>query len=171
MSTELTSTKNLECLLRHIFSHVRPFCERAVNNLDRSMHRSLWVQVAHSSFIVGSHRAKNMASSHNHLQLILIFDRRAQIVEPLLVLHYEHQLLELHLKFKFSSKSFSPLFLSQVPGAGFEPSIVLCVECSTTQHQVHNCPNKKPTIHKQFFSRKSHIEIPGVNALLMHQLV
>jgi hypothetical protein len=26
-----------------IFSHVRPFYERAVSNLDRSMHRSLWV--------------------------------------------------------------------------------------------------------------------------------
>ncbi len=27
----------------HIFSHVRPFYERAVSDLDRSMHRSLWV--------------------------------------------------------------------------------------------------------------------------------
>jgi hypothetical protein len=27
----------------HIFSHVRPFYEQAVSNLDRSMHRSLWV--------------------------------------------------------------------------------------------------------------------------------
>ncbi len=26
-----------------IFSHVRPFYEQAVSNLDRSMHRSLWV--------------------------------------------------------------------------------------------------------------------------------
>jgi hypothetical protein len=26
-----------------IFSHVRPFYERAVSDLDRSMHRSLWV--------------------------------------------------------------------------------------------------------------------------------
>jgi hypothetical protein len=26
-----------------IFSRVRPFYERAVSNLDRSMHRSLWV--------------------------------------------------------------------------------------------------------------------------------
>ncbi len=27
----------------HIFSHVRPFHERAVSNLDKSMHRSLWI--------------------------------------------------------------------------------------------------------------------------------
>ncbi len=27
----------------HIFSHVRPFYERAVSNLDRSMDKSLWV--------------------------------------------------------------------------------------------------------------------------------
>ena len=27
----------------HIFSHVRPFYERPVSDLDRSMHRSLWV--------------------------------------------------------------------------------------------------------------------------------
>jgi len=27
----------------NIFSPARPFYERAVNNLDRSMHRSLWV--------------------------------------------------------------------------------------------------------------------------------
>ncbi len=27
----------------HIFSHVRPFNERAVSNIDRPMHRSLWV--------------------------------------------------------------------------------------------------------------------------------
>ncbi len=26
----------------HIFSHVRPFYERAESNLDRSTHRSLW---------------------------------------------------------------------------------------------------------------------------------
>ncbi len=45
-----------------IFSHVRPFYERAVSDLDRSMHRSLCVQAAHSSFIEGWHMAKNMAS-------------------------------------------------------------------------------------------------------------
>ncbi len=27
----------------HIFSHVQPFYERAVSDLDRSMHRFLWV--------------------------------------------------------------------------------------------------------------------------------
>jgi len=43
----------------HIFSCVRPFCERALSDLDRSMNRSLWVQVAHRSFIEGSHVTKN----------------------------------------------------------------------------------------------------------------
>ncbi len=42
-----------------IFSHVWPFYEQAVSDLDRSMHRS---QVAHSSFIEGSHTTKNSAS-------------------------------------------------------------------------------------------------------------
>jgi len=46
----------------HIFSHVRPFYERAVSNLDRPMHRSLWVLVTHSSFTEGSHTTKNTAS-------------------------------------------------------------------------------------------------------------
>ncbi len=45
----------------HIFSHVRPFYEWAMSDLDRSMHRSLWVQVAHSSFTEGSHTTKNTA--------------------------------------------------------------------------------------------------------------
>ncbi len=44
-----------------IFSHVRPFYERAVSNLDRSMHRSLRVLITHSSFIEGSHTTKNTA--------------------------------------------------------------------------------------------------------------
>jgi hypothetical protein len=46
----------------HIFSHVRPFYEQAVSNLDKSMHRSLWVWVTHSSFIEGSHMTKNTAT-------------------------------------------------------------------------------------------------------------
>ncbi len=46
----------------HIFSHVLPSYERVVSNLDRPMHRSLWVLVAHSSFIEGSHTTKNTAS-------------------------------------------------------------------------------------------------------------
>jgi hypothetical protein len=45
-----------------IFSCERPFYERAVSNLERSMHISLWVYVAHSSFIEGSFIIKNMAS-------------------------------------------------------------------------------------------------------------
>jgi hypothetical protein len=46
----------------HIFSRVRPSYERAVSNLDRSMHISLWVYAAHSLFIEGSHMTKNTAS-------------------------------------------------------------------------------------------------------------
>ncbi len=33
-----------------------------MNDLDSSMHRSLWVSVAHSSFIEGSHTTKTTAS-------------------------------------------------------------------------------------------------------------
>jgi hypothetical protein len=42
-----------------IFSCLQPFYERAVSDLDRPMHRSLWVYVAHSSFIEDSHMTKN----------------------------------------------------------------------------------------------------------------
>jgi hypothetical protein len=38
-----------------------PSMNEAVGDLDRSMHGSLWVQVAHSSFIEGSHTTKNTA--------------------------------------------------------------------------------------------------------------
>jgi hypothetical protein len=47
-----------------IFSCVQPFYGRVVSNLDRSVHRSLWVLVAHSSFIEGSLTTKNTASGH-----------------------------------------------------------------------------------------------------------
>jgi hypothetical protein len=46
----------------NIFSGVRPFYKQAVSDLDRSMYRSQWVQVANSSFIEGSHMTKNAAS-------------------------------------------------------------------------------------------------------------
>ncbi len=48
-----------------IFSHVRPFYERAVSNIDpkRSMYRP--VQVAHSLFVEGSHTTKNTGSKLN----------------------------------------------------------------------------------------------------------
>ncbi len=46
----------------HIFSCVRPFYEWAVSDQKRSMHRSLWVCVTHSSFIEGSHMIRNTAS-------------------------------------------------------------------------------------------------------------
>jgi len=52
---------------------MRPFYEQAVSNLDRSMHRSLWAKVAHSSSIEGSQMTKNTASglkSHEHLYSI-----------------------------------------------------------------------------------------------------
>ncbi len=42
-----------------------PYYERAVSDLDRSKHRSLWVRVAHSSFIEGSLTTKNKASDYN----------------------------------------------------------------------------------------------------------
>ncbi len=58
--------KKLECLTRgHIFSRVQPFYERAVSNLGRSIYRSLWVYVAHSSFIEGLLKTKNTASGLN----------------------------------------------------------------------------------------------------------
>ncbi len=46
----------------NIFCCVRPIYERVVSDLDRSMHRSLWALVAHSSFIEGSQMTKNTAS-------------------------------------------------------------------------------------------------------------
>jgi hypothetical protein len=55
------------------FSHVRPFYEQAVSNLDRSMHKSLWVLDAHSSFIEGSHMTKNMASDCAKFCCLAIF--------------------------------------------------------------------------------------------------
>ncbi len=55
-----------------IFSHVRPFYEQAVSDLDRSMHRSLWVQVAHNSFIEGSHATKNTASENSGNKNVLL---------------------------------------------------------------------------------------------------
>jgi len=72
---------NICCLLNNIiatrgriFSRVRPFYEQAVSDLDRSMHRSLWVLVTQSSFMEGSHTNKNTASevSYNsqHLNYI-----------------------------------------------------------------------------------------------------
>jgi hypothetical protein len=45
-----------------IFHREWPFYERAVSDLERYMHRSLWVKVAQSSFIEGSHTTKNTAS-------------------------------------------------------------------------------------------------------------
>ncbi len=53
---------NSEFSWGRIFSRVRPAYERAVSDLDRSMHISLWVWVAHSLFIEGSHMTKNTAS-------------------------------------------------------------------------------------------------------------
>ncbi len=50
-----------------IFSHLRPFYEPAVSDLDpqRFMHRP--VQVAHNSFIDGLHTTKNMSSDFSVL--------------------------------------------------------------------------------------------------------
>jgi len=41
---------------------VRPLYERGVCDLDRSMHKSQWVYVAHSLFKEVSHMTKNTAS-------------------------------------------------------------------------------------------------------------
>ncbi len=66
----------------YIFSCVRPLYEQAVSDKDRSMHRSLWAQVAHSLFIEGSHVTKNTAScvfvGGKHLQSTLTFQAEAQ---------------------------------------------------------------------------------------------
>jgi len=56
-------------IIGRIFSRVQPFYERAASNPDRPMHRSLWVQVAHSSFIEGSHMTKNKASGRFYVQV------------------------------------------------------------------------------------------------------
>ncbi len=61
------AVSDLDVSRGRIFSCVRPFYERAVSDLDRSMHRSLWVQVAHSSFIEGSLTTKNTASGCSQL--------------------------------------------------------------------------------------------------------
>jgi hypothetical protein len=45
-----------------VFSHVQPFYEQAVSDIDRYLHISLWVWVAHRSFIEGLHMTKNTAS-------------------------------------------------------------------------------------------------------------
>ncbi len=57
--TKWSSVMNLDLFWGRIFSCVWPIYERAVSNLDRSMHRSLWVYVAHSLFIEGSHTTEN----------------------------------------------------------------------------------------------------------------
>ncbi len=54
----------LVCMSRgRIFSRVRPFYEWAVRDLDRPMHRSLWVYVTHSLLIEGSHTTNNTTSA------------------------------------------------------------------------------------------------------------
>ncbi len=45
-----------------IFSHVRPFYEQAVSDLDPKRYMLTPVKVARRSFIEGSHRTKNTAS-------------------------------------------------------------------------------------------------------------
>jgi hypothetical protein len=43
-----------------------------VSDLNRSMHRSLWVEVAHSSFIEGSRMTKNTASEGDFFPFSMI---------------------------------------------------------------------------------------------------
>jgi hypothetical protein len=61
-----------------IFSHVRPFYERVVSNLDRPMHRSQWVLVAHSSFIEGSHATKNTSSGVYVINIFPLTEKEAE---------------------------------------------------------------------------------------------
>ncbi len=61
-NNQLTDGSSEKVNRGHIFSHVWPFYERVVSNLDRSMHITLLIQVAHSSFIEGSLTTENMAS-------------------------------------------------------------------------------------------------------------
>jgi hypothetical protein len=56
-----------------IFSCVQPFYEQAVSNLDRSMHRSLWVQGTHRSFIEGSHMTKNTPSATQKIYSLFLW--------------------------------------------------------------------------------------------------
>ncbi len=65
LARRLAEKKIPQLIWGSIFSHVRPSYEWAVSDKDRSMHISLWVQVAHSSFIEGSHTTKNAASACN----------------------------------------------------------------------------------------------------------
>ncbi len=46
--------------ISRIFSCARPFYEQAVSDLNKSMHRSLWIQVTYSSFIEGLHTASSL---------------------------------------------------------------------------------------------------------------
>ncbi len=51
-----------------------------MSNLDRPMHRSQWVKVAHSSFIEASHTTKNTASrSVNDASRSIIDDSRVML--------------------------------------------------------------------------------------------
>ncbi len=64
-------TKNIR---GRIFSCVRPFYEWALSNLDRSMHTSLLVWVAHILFIEGSHMNKNTTSGSKLLSASKRYD-------------------------------------------------------------------------------------------------
>jgi hypothetical protein len=63
--------KKLKEIRGCIFSCAQPFYELTVSDLERPMHRPLWVWVAHSSFIEGSHMTKNTASVVNATYLFL----------------------------------------------------------------------------------------------------
>jgi hypothetical protein len=52
---------------------VQPFYEQAVSNLDRSMHRSLWVQGTHRSFIEGFIMTKNTASATQKIYSLFLW--------------------------------------------------------------------------------------------------
>ncbi len=60
-------------------------CDPSMNELwcdmDRSMHRSLWAYVTHSSFIEGSHMTKNTASGGRGWQKVIISSWPAAVTQ------------------------------------------------------------------------------------------
>jgi hypothetical protein len=78
MSSAAIKYTTLKLVTRgRIFSSAQPFYEWTVSDLDRSMHRSLWVLFSHSSFIEGLHTTKNTASVH--LQTVTVTTAREKM--------------------------------------------------------------------------------------------
>ncbi len=116
----------------HIFSHVRPLYEQALSDLYRSMHRSLWAQVAHSSFIEGSHTTKNTASGIFLIEaLSMCIYRMLDILEPFMCL----TLVGVQVRISFTSRC-SKLFLF-FPLHLFTAYLLFICETSLLYHHLH----------------------------------